>query len=210
MIAQSLVFVVDDDSSVRRALRRLLTIEGFAVEAFSSAEGFLSHDRDVGSPSCLILDVRMPGGADGLQLQQQLEEASSLLPIIFITGHGTVPMSVQAMKAGACEFLQKPFDNAKLLAAVREALVRSRAACDRHRALNELRGRAKRLRGREHEVFALVVQGLLNKQIASRLGVAEKTIKVHRGRVMGKMEATSVAELVRMADSLGLKTADLQ
>lgn len=209
-MAAPLVFVVDDDPSVRRALKRMLAVEGYSVEAFSSAEEFLGRDRDLNCPCCLILDVRMPGGADGLQLQQQLAEISSQLPIIFITGHGTVPMSVQAMKAGAFEFLQKPFDNANLLAAVREALVRSSAACQRQQALDELRARSTRLSAREYEVFTLVVQGLLNKQIAGRLDVVEKTVKVHRGRVMEKMEANSLAELVLMADRLGLKTADSQ
>lgn len=201
----AVVYVVDDDEPVRRALSRLMRSAGLEAKAFPSAQAFLDHpvaDR----PSCLVLDVRLPG-ASGLDLQSALSQARREIPIIFITGHGTVPTSVRAMKGGAVDFLQKPFDDRDLLEGVRRALQRSREARAKGAERSEIEGRLDRLTPRERDVLALVVAGLLNKQIADRLGIAEKTIKVHRGRVMQKMEAGSVADLVRMTERLGPQPA---
>ena len=196
-----IVFVVDDDVSVRESLELMIRSEGWKPETYSSAQAFLERPRAT-VPSCLVLDVSLPG-LSGLDLQSRLG-ARSDLPIIFITGHGDVPMSVRAMKAGAVEFLTKPFDDAALLEAIAGALERSRAALDRETERQALQARYAGLSAREREVMALVVAGLLNKQIAGELGISEITVKAHRGKVMRKMAAGSVAELVRMATALGI------
>ena len=196
----SMVYVVDDEESVCRALSRLIRSVGLGVETFHSAKAFLEHaapDR----PSCLVLDVRL-SGPSGLDLQATLREAGRSLPIVFITGHGDVPTSVRAMKGGAVDFLQKPFNDQELLDCVHRALARSREERVDRAERRELERRLATLTPREREVMALVVTGKLNKQIAGDLGIAEKTIKVHRGRVMEKMQAGSVAALVRMAEKL--------
>jgi len=203
--AAPMVFVVDDDASVRRALARLLQADGLNVATFASAQAFLHHGRP-DAPACLVLDVRMPE-LDGLGLQRSLNEANSALPIVFITGHGDIPMSVRAMKAGAVDFLPKPFDDQELLSAVRQAIAKDLQGQRERASTAELQERADTLTAREHEVMALVVTGLLNKQIGHRLGVSEKTIKVHRGQAMRKMRAGSLAELVRMAEKIGIKAA---
>jgi FixJ family two-component response regulator len=200
-----IVFVVDDDASVRRALARLLRADGLSVATFASAQEFLRHGRP-DAPACLVLDVRMPE-LDGLELQRSLNEANSVLPIVFITGHGDIPMSVRAMKAGATDFLPKPFDDQELLSAVRQAIAKDQQGRRERANTAALRERVESLTAREHEVMALVVSGLLNKQIGHRLGVSEKTIKVHRGQAMRKMRAGSLAELVRMAEKIGIKAA---
>lgn len=198
-----IVFLVDDDPSVRRALSRLIKSAGYQVRGFASAREFLDNPPEDGGPACLVLDVRMPC-LDGLELQQALQRGEVPLPIVFITGHGDVPMTVKAMKAGAVDFLQKPVKDKILLAAVEQAL--SRAARERaERAeIRKIRLRLDSLTPREQEVMALVTAGKLNKQIAYELGTVEKTIKVHRARVMDKMGAKSVAELVRMAEKVGI------
>jgi FixJ family two-component response regulator len=201
----AVVYVVDDDESVRRALSRLMRAAGLEAKAFPSAQAFLEHpapDRT----ACLVLDVRLPGPS-GLDLQSALSQAQHEIPIVFITGHGTVPTSVRAMKGGAVDFLQKPFDDRDLLDAVQRALQRSRAGRADQAERAKVEERLGRLTPREREVLALVVTGLLNKQIADKLGIAEKTIKVHRGRVMQKMEAGSVADLVRMTGRVGPRPA---
>ena len=194
------VFVVDDDPSIRRSLSRLLRSHGFQVEVFSGATEFLSREP-ASSPSCLLLDVQMPG-LSGLDLQEELSERQLDPAVVFITGHGTVPMSVRAMKKGAVDFLQKPFAEEDLLAAVRQGLQRDARQTQMRAELSVLEERYATLTHREREVFGLVVAGLLNKQIAGRLGTSEKTIKVHRGRVMRKMRANSLADLVRMGERL--------
>lgn len=196
------VYVVDDDESVREGLSSLLRSAGFRVELFSSAQAFLDRPGDP-CPGCLVLDVSLPG-LSGLELQARLAGRQAALPIIFITGHGDIPMSVRAMKAGAAEFLTKPFSDRVLLDAVELALEKSRAAWRDRAALAELEGRYESLTPREREVLAHVVAGRLNKQIAGDLGTSEVTVKVHRGRVMEKMQAASVADLVKMAGRLAL------
>jgi FixJ family two-component response regulator len=191
------VFLVDDDASVRSALTRALNAEGFHVLSWASADAFLA-DYDPDKPGCLVADVAMPG-TDGLQLQSLLATSDHSLPIVFITGNGNVRMSVQAMRAGAVTFLPKPVRLAELAAAVREALERDRNARQKHAARAAIQARLAALTARERQVFDLVVAGKMNKQIAAQLGAAEKTVKVHRGRVMFKMRVRSVAELVTLA-----------
>ena len=197
------VFVVDDDPSVRRSVVRLLETAGLRVEGFVSAEAFLDRERPAG-PGCLLLDVRM-SGMSGLELQRQLAAAGRPMATVFITGHGDVPMSVEAMKAGAVDFLLKPFDDEALLAAIDRAVTRDRARLREWQELDGLRTRYDSLTPRQQEVFAWVAAGLLNKQIAARLGTGEKNIKVHRARVMSTMQARSLADLVRQAERLQLR-----
>ena len=200
-----MVSVVDDDAAVRASLVRLLSAAGYNVQAFASAAEFLARDRPVG-PSCLVLDVRMPG-ATGLDLQQTLAGAVHQIPIVFITGHGDISMSVKAMKAGAVDFLAKPFERKDLLDAIERAIAKDTRMLGAEARVDEIQKRVALLTPREGQVFALVVTGMPNKQIASRLGVGEKTVKVHRGRVMDKMQAGSLAELVRLADAVGIIVA---
>ena len=200
--ADAMIFVVDDEASIREALQRLLRSVGLQVTTFASAQEFLHH-RGADVPGCLVLDVRLPG-LSGLDLQHELAAAQLDLPIIFITGYGDIPMTVQAMKAGAVEFLTKPFRDQDLLDAMQHALERDRVAWHRRAALAALRQCYDRLTPREREVMRLVVAGWLNKQVAAELGTSEIMVKVHRGQVMRKMQAASVADLVRMAAHLRL------
>jgi FixJ family two-component response regulator len=199
--SQGMVFVVDDDVSVREALDAMLCSAGWDVTAFASATAFLAHVPTSG-PSCLVLDVGLPD-LNGLDLQARIAGERVEMPIIFITGYGDVPMTVKAMKAGALEFLTKPFDDDTMLAAVTSALDRSREAIEQQATLRLLRGRYDTLTPREREVMDLVVTGLLNKQVGGKLEISEITVKAHRGRVMEKMQATSLADLVRMSAKLG-------
>jgi FixJ family two-component response regulator len=199
-----MVIVIDDDLSARTAIRRLVGAMGFGVKTFESGLEFLHSDLP-DEPSCLIMDVRMHG-LSGLEVQRKMKERGIHTPIIFVTGHGDVPMSVQAMKAGAVEFLTKPFRDQDLLDAIWQALERDRAARQRRAKMADLQRRHDSLTACERKVMTLVVSGLLNKQIAAELGVSEKTIKVHRGHVMKKMRAESLAELVRMAERMGINS----
>ena len=195
-----IVFVVDDDVSVRESLESLIRCEGWQPETFASAQEFLDYPR-VLTPNCLVLDVSLPG-LNGLDLQRLVAGERTAMPIIFITGYGNVPMTVQAMKAGAVEFLTKPFDDGVLLTAIRAALERSRVALSLEAEMRVLRDRYASLSPRERQVMALVVSGLLNKQIGGELGISEITVKAHRGKVMQKMKADSLADLVKMAGRL--------
>jgi FixJ family two-component response regulator len=200
--ADTIIAVVDDDPSVREGLSSLIRSAGLRVEIFASAQEFLS--RSVAETfSCLVLDLQMPG-LSGLDLQKHLAEAEIEVPIVFLTGHGDIPASVRAMKAGAVEFLTKPFDEQDLLQAVQEAIERDRIGREQRAHLRDLRHRYDSLTGREREVMQQVVSGLLNKQIAAVLEITEFTVKIHRGQVMRKMRADSVADLVRMAGQLGI------
>jgi RNA polymerase sigma factor (sigma-70 family) len=202
MDADALVFVVDDDASLRASLQDLLESVGLQVVACASAQEFLRRPRPEG-PSCLVLDVRLPG-LSGLELQRQLGQGDRDMPIIFITGHGDIPMSVQAMKAGAVEFLPKPFRDQDLLDAIHQALARDRQARQQRAQREALRRRFDTLTPRQREVMARMVAGRLNKQIAGELGTSEATVKTHRQQVMAKMRAESLADLIRLADQLGL------
>jgi FixJ family two-component response regulator len=202
---QAVVFVVDDDASMRRSLETLLRSVGHDVRLFSTAQEFTQATRP-DAPGCLVLDVRLPG-TSGLTFQQELAKAGVALPVIFITGHGDVPMTVRAMKAGAAEFLTKPFDDQVLIDAIHAAIERDRARRHDAASLAVLQARYHELTERERQVMKLVVAGRANKQIAAELGLSVVTVKVHRGQVMRKMQAKSVAELVRMADRLGVPGA---
>ena len=197
------VYLVDDDASVRKALARLIRSAGLEVQTFASAREFLDRIPDTNNPACLVADVRMPG-LSGIDLHHELRSTNRNLPIIFVTGHGDIPMSVNAMKAGAVDFLPKPVKDSDLLSAIKQALADADADHAKRDALAGLRKRMAKLTPRENQVMALVVRGNLNKQIAFLLGTVEKTIKVHRARVMRKMEVNSVAELVRIAEKIGM------
>jgi FixJ family two-component response regulator len=198
----ALVGIVDDDPSVRKGLARLVKSAGYRVEVFASARDFLTGPQQE-DPCCLVLDVRMPG-LTGLELQEALAVAGRRMSIVFVSGHGDVPGSVRAMKAGAIDFLTKPVDSRELLGAIERAVAKAVTARREQAGATDVQGRLETLTAREAQVFALVVTGMLNKQIAAELGIVEKTVKVHRARVMEKMQAGSLAELVRLADRAGI------
>jgi FixJ family two-component response regulator len=200
---EALVAIVDDDPSVRRGLERLIQSAGWKVESFASAQEFLVFPRTA-APTCLVLDLQLPA-LSGLDLQKRLAKIGLEIPIVFLTGHGNIPASVQAMKAGAVEFLTKPIDEQDLFRAIREAIERDRRTRQQHADMRDLRDRYESLTAREQEVMQQVVSGLLNKQIAAKLNITEDTVKFHRGHIMHKMRADSLAHLVRMAGDLGIR-----
>jgi FixJ family two-component response regulator len=206
--AKPIVFIVDDDAWVRESLETLIRDEGWQPETFASAQEFLDRPR-ASTLSCLVLDISLPG-LNGLELQKRVAAERTDLPIIFVTGHGDIPMTVGAMKAGAVEFLTKPFNDEVLLTAIRQALERSRLALAQEAEIQQLRDRYALLTARERDVMALVVSGLLNKQVAGELGITESTVKAHRGQVMQKMKANSVADLVKMTARLHQNAATNQ
>jgi FixJ family two-component response regulator len=201
-----IVFIVDDDADVRASIQDLLEAVGLRSESFGTAEEFLRSERP-DAPSCLVLDVRLPG-VSGLEFQGRLADAGVQIPIIFVTAHGDIPMTVKAMKSGAVEFLTKPFQDRDLLGAIRQALDRDEATRQQQANVAELRARYQTLTAREREVMRLVVSGLLNKQIAGELGTSEVTVKIQRGRAMKKMKAGSLAELVKMTGRLGVASGE--
>jgi len=202
--SDALVAIVDDDPSVRRGLQRLIRSAGWKVETFASAQEFLARPSGI-SPSCLVLDLQLPG-LSGLDLQQRMADLGLDIPVVFLTGQGNIPASVKAMKAGAIEFLTKPVDEQNLLKAIEEAIERDRRTRQQQTEMHELRRRYESLTVREQEVMQLVISGLLNKQIAGELTITEDTVKFHRGHVMRKMCADSLADLVRMAENLGVRS----
>ena len=203
---EAIVAIVDDDLSFREGVSSLIRAAGWKVETFASAEEFLARPR-AEAPSCLLLDLQLPD-LSGLDLQKRMAEGNLDIPIVFITGHGDIPASVQAMKAGAVEFLTKPFDKEQLFLAIAEAMERDRANRRRHADMDALRARYESLTRREQEVMQQVVSGLLNKQVAAELDISEFTVKVHRGQVMRKMHANSLADLVRMGEKLGIRSPE--
>lgn len=205
---EATIFVVDDDPSVRKGLRRLLKSAGYGVETFASAEDFLALNKSGNGPACLILDLKMPG-MNGLDLQDELTNQNHIMPIIFVTGHGDIPSSVKAMKGGAVEFLCKPFDDETLFDAVEEALIKDAKARAVLEEKEGIRQRLGALTPREYEILTHVIAGLLNKQTAYVLKISEKTVKVHRARVMEKMGVDSVAQLARIAERAGIQPAEV-
>ena len=205
-LSEAVVFVVDDDKLIRDSLEHLIKSVGLKVETFSSAQAFLDTDLP-NRPSCLVLDIRMPG-MSGLDLQDELKKRDCSIPIIFITGHGTVPMSVRAMKSGAVDFLQKPFEDQELLDTIHHAIEQNRHTRLEHAKIKEIELRIKSLTLREHEILALVATGILNKQIAHNLKMSENTVKTHRARIMRKMAVESFAELVRATEKAGIYTSE--
>jgi len=199
------IFVIDDDASVRKSLSRLLRSAGYTTETFASAEEFLGREHYTGI-GCLLLDVQMPG-LSGLGLQEELNKADYHMPIVFITGHGDIPMSVEAMKKGAIDFLTKPFHDKDLLQVIEKAIEKDTYARAEYDEILDIRRRIERLTLRENEILGYIITGMLNKQIAFELGIAEKTVKVHRGRILEKLCVGSVAELVRLTEKVGLKPA---
>ncbi len=200
------VIVVDDDPSIRDSLSFLLSSAGYKVKTFSSANEFLEMEQDIQGPSCLVSDVKMPG-LSGLDFQKELEAQNNSIPIIFITGHGDIPMGVQAMKKGAVDFLSKPFDDDQLLEAVKEALQKDSLARIDLNEQKQIMERLESLTAREHEILTYIITGMLNKQIAYALNISERTVKAHRKQVLGKMAVRSIAELVRMTEKVGVKPA---
>ena len=200
------VFVVDDDPSIRKSLSLLLSSAGYGVETFASAKEFLESERSSPGPACLVLDVKMPG-LSGLDLQEELKSRNTIIPIIFITGHGDIPMSVQAMKKGAVDFLSKPFDDGDLLDAVKEALLKDSQARADFNEQKHIIQRLDSLTTREHEILTYLITGMLNKQIAYELNISERTVKAHRKQVLDKMGVDSIAQLVRLTEKVGIKPA---
>jgi FixJ family two-component response regulator len=200
------VFVVDDDPSIRKSLSLLLSSAGYGVKTFASAKEFLESERGTPGPACLVLDVKMPG-LGGLDLQEELKSRNTIIPIIFITGHGDIPMSVQAMKKGAVDFLSKPFDDGDLLDAVKEALLKDSQARADFNEQKHIIQRLDSLTTREHEILTYLITGMLNKQIAYELNISERTVKAHRKQVLHKMGVNSIAELVRLTEKAGVKPA---